>query len=488
MYQLDKRAVEIELPYLLLNYKWYLSTLLYPTFFIMKKLLLLPILFFACTTSLFAQMSPGLQGRLDLVLDSVCTVYNIKGASAAVLMPGQGTWTGTFGESHAGTPITEDMYFGIGSNTKTFTSALMLKLQENGLLDLDDTIGTWIQNVQNVNGQITIRQLLNHTSGLYNFINNPTFYPSINANVSAIWQPEDVLPFIYAPIFPPGTDWGYSNTNYLIAGLIIKAVVGTSYHQALRDSILDPQGLTNTVFFPFETPTGPIPHGWSQYFGAPYLIDGIDVNWEHNALLSMEGAAGAIMSTAEDNVIFWDKLMSGNIINNASLNEMKQTIYIGGGTGYGLGIFRDSVFNGHAIYSHGGTNACWFNENIYDDVTGTCVSVLTNQDSISNGILLTVVVAALHKETLGPLSVTSTNKGSDISVYPNPANKYVNINTSEDDLVMYLSDISGRAIIDQRLNKGTTEIPLENIASGIYMIRIMNNDKQTVFSNKLSVY
>lgn len=455
----------------------------------MKKHLLLPILFCAFTTASFAQISPGLLARLDFVLDSVCTANNIKGASAAVLMPGQGTWTGTYGESYAGAPITEDMHFGIGSNTKTFAATMMLKLQEDGLLSLDDTIGTWIQNVQNVDGQITIRQLLNHTSGLYSFTNNPNYFASVNADVTAIWQPEDILQFIYAPVFAPGTDWEYSNTNYLLAGLIVKAVLGTSYHQALRDSILDPQGLAATAFFPFETPTGPIPHAWSQYFGQPYLVDGVDVNWEHTANFSMAGAAGCIMSTAEDNVKFWNKLMSGNIISSASLDEMKQSVNLGGGTGYGLGVFRRSNFNGHLAYNHGGTNVCWINENIYDDVTGTCISVLTNQDSVSNSVLLTKVVAALHKETIGPLTVDPTDtRGLEIAIYPNPASKFVNIQSMNDGLTMRLHDISGREVMDQRLNNGTTQIMLDNIANGIYMIHVTNKEDRTVFTKKLSVY
>lgn len=454
----------------------------------MKIHLFLPFLFFACTSASYAQMSPGLQARLDFVLDSVCTANNLKGASAAVLMPGQGTWTSTYGESYAGTPITTDMQFGIGSNTKTFTSTLLLKLQENGQLDLDDTIGTWIQNVPNVNGQITVRQLLNHTSGLYNFTNSPGFNTTIGTDPHAMWQPEDVLQFIGAPVFAPGTDWEYSNTNYALAGMIISDILGVPYHQAIRDSILTPNGLNNTINFPYEQSGITIPHYWSVYLGAPYLVDGEDVNYSQNAMATMANAAGAIFSTAEDNVRFWNKLLSGDIINSNSLQEMQECIYLSPATRYGLGIFRRSNFNGHVAYNHGGTNLGFINENIADSITGTCISVLTNQDSVSNSIILTKVIAALHKETTGPLSVSNMNRASSISVYPNPCNKYVNITTTEDDLVMHLTDISGREIMYQQLNKGTTEIMLENIASGIYMIRLTNKDKQILFTSKLSVY
>lgn len=203
----------------------------------------------------------------------------------------------------------------------------------------------------------------------------------------------------------------------------------------------------------------------------------------------MAGAAGAMMSTAEDNVRFWNRLMSGDIINATSLDEMKQSVNLGGGVGYGLGVFRRASYNGHLAYNHGGTNVCWINENIYDDVTGTCISVLTNQDSVSNNILLTKVVAALHKETLGPLTVTPTNQtGMEVTIYPNPANKFMNITTRKEGLTMHLSDISGKEIMTEQLKNGTTQVSLENISSGIYMIRVTDKEKQTVFTNKLSVY
>ena len=454
----------------------------------MKKLVFLALLLFAFTANVPAQISPALQARLQFVLDSVCSLYNIKGASAAVLMPQQGTWTGAYGESHAGVPITTDMYFGIGSNTKTFTSALMLKLQENGLLSLDDTIGTWIQGVNYVNGQITIRQLLNHTSGLYNFTSHPNFGPSVNADVTAIWQPEDVLQFIDDTLFAPGTDWSYSNTNYLLAGLIIKEVLGTSYQQALRDSILSPQGLANTVYYPFETPSGTIPHAWSRYFGPPYLVDGTTIGWEHTANFSMAGTAGAIMSTAEDNVKFWDKLMSENIINSASLQEMTQMIPIGAGIGYGLGIFRRASFNGHPVYTHGGTNVCFINENIYDEINGTCISVLTNQDSVLNNIILTKVIAALHKETLGPLSIAGANQnGPAIIVYPNPAGRYVNVSTASDGQTIHIADMMGREMLSRQLHKGVSEVPLQDCPRGFYLIQLTDKSGATVYTEKLTV-
>jgi D-alanyl-D-alanine carboxypeptidase len=363
----------------------------------------------------------------------------------------------------------------------------MLKLQEDGLLDLDDTIGTWIQGVANVNGQITIRQMLNHTSGLYNFTNNPAFTAALNNDPSATWQPEDVLQFVNAPSFAPGADWEYSNTNYLIAGLIIKDIFGVPYYQALRDSILAPNGLIHSVNIPFEQPATMIPHYWSIHFGAPYLVDGATVGWDQTGMASMATAAGAIFSTAEENVKFWNLLMSGALINNASLQEMQQCIPLSPTMGYGLGIFKRANFGGHVAYSHGGTNVGFINENIVDSVTGTCISVLTNQDSVSNTILLLRVVAALHKETLAPLNVATVYNNMDVVVYPNPAHNDINILTDEA-ATMQLTDISGKKILHATLKEGTNNIPLQGISTGLYFLRVINNNDQIVYSGKVSVY
>jgi D-alanyl-D-alanine carboxypeptidase len=191
----------------------------------MKRSLFFLVALLGCF-SLHAQISPLFTAHFQHIVDSVCKKNNIKGVSVAILIPGDGIWTGVYGESHAGVPITTDTYFPIGSNTKTFTASILLKMQENGMLSLDDTIGTWLQNIPNVNGQITIRQMLNHTSGLYSYTDTSAFFTAMNSDYHHIYQPEDMLQYISTPVFAPGTKWEYSNTNFLLAGLIIKQVLG----------------------------------------------------------------------------------------------------------------------------------------------------------------------------------------------------------------------------------------------------------------------
>src|SRR6185295_5138926 len=136
----------------------------------MKKLLLLVafIIQQSVTGNLKAQsFNPLLASMLQDTLDTyVASSSNIKGMSAAVYLPGQGIWQGAAALSYTGQPITTDMEFGIASNTKVFVSAAMLILQENNILSLDDSLHTWLPTYPNINPDISIRQLLNHTSGV----------------------------------------------------------------------------------------------------------------------------------------------------------------------------------------------------------------------------------------------------------------------------------------------------------------------------------
>ena len=152
----------------------------------MKKTYCIFITFFSLTFLINAQtFDPGLESELQNKIDSIRIANNLRGISASVYYPGMGTWKGVTGMSHAGTPITSDMLFGIGSNTKLFTGVLLLKLAENNLIQLDDSLHQYIPTVNNVDSNITIRQLLNNTSGLAD-VSSTVGYPDSMLTLSLI--------------------------------------------------------------------------------------------------------------------------------------------------------------------------------------------------------------------------------------------------------------------------------------------------------------
>lgn len=340
--------------------------------------------------------------RLDFVFDSLCRKYSIKGASACIIVPDKGTWNSVFGESSNGVPIKTEMLMGISSNTKTFISALMLKLQESSKLSLDDTIGKWIINKKNINGKITIRQLLNHSSGLFDFTENPSFMDSINSDQKRIWKKESILEMVGNPYFKPGKGWEYSNTNYILAGIIIERVMNKPIETALQELIFSPLKLRNTYYYPQQIPDKEIAHQWTINI-QDSCIDLASIGWSNNALFSMASSSGAIMQTAEDNAKFWHHLFSGNIINKNSLKQMMEFIATDDQARYGLGLYkyyRESALNNITCFGHGGTNFGFVNNNIVDSNSGICITVLTNQDSIDEDVLLFDLIANLHKVVL----------------------------------------------------------------------------------------
>jgi D-alanyl-D-alanine carboxypeptidase len=387
------------------------------------------------------------------------------------MIPGVGIWRSAYGQSHAGVPIDTNMVFGYGSNTKTYIAVLLLKLQEQNLLDLDDSIGTWIHNVPHVKGTITVRQLLNHTSGLANFTENARYGDSLSEDYNRIWAPEEMYQFIDTPLFAPGASWSYSNTNFLLAGIIIKSITGMTTEAALRQMLLTPQGFQKTYYFPQETPTGAFPHQW-QWVGT-ISYDITDLGYFPDGFLSTAGGAGALVGTADANVRFWQQLISGALLSPASMAELKNAVRINAQTGYGLGIFRIRNYNGHVVYSHGGTQPGFINENIADSVTNVAISVLTNQDSISNNLLSNTVVAALHKVTNNPpLSVADWTSLQVAEVYPNPSSDKIILRNIPEATTYTLTDLSGKTITTGPLNPTLPEVSVVALPTGYYLLTL----------------
>ena len=185
------------------------------------------ILVLLMTTTIKAQtFNPNLAKMLQDTLNLFNSFPSTKGVSVSVTCPGQGIWVGTGGLSYSGVPVSSDMVFPLASNSKLFTAVTLLKLQEDNLLDLDNPISMYLPTYNNVNPSITIRQLLNHTSGVADPFANQLFLDSLNAAPSRLWTPVEVLSWVGVPTFVAGTNFTYSNTNYILAGMVAQSVTG----------------------------------------------------------------------------------------------------------------------------------------------------------------------------------------------------------------------------------------------------------------------
>ena len=293
---------------------------------------------------------------LQQALKRACTNQHITGASAAALLPQYGLWLGTCGTSEGVTAIRPQTPFEIASITKTFIAVTVLKLVEKGQLSLDDTIGKWLPslNCTNISPTVTIRQLLSHRSGIYNFGDDVPFQLALFADLNRYWQPEEVFDYVHAPSFPPGAGGEYSNTGYVLLGMIIRSASGGSVDDPLRTQIFAPVGLRNTVLGARTNWNGELadPHFDITGDGVPEDFG----NATQTSILTSFWTSGGIVSTPADLVRFSSALFENGLLSTSSLSQMctVQPITVGPvSLDYGFGIIRYNIL-GHVHWAHSG--------------------------------------------------------------------------------------------------------------------------------------
>ncbi|SDT39641.1 serine hydrolase domain-containing protein [Actinoplanes derwentensis] len=235
--------------------------------------------------------------------------------------------------------------FEIGSNTKMFTATLILQLVDRGRVRLDTPIERYLPGVVPNGAHITVRMLLNHTSGLFNYTEDPEFMLSVLQDPGYAHTEKELLDvaFAHEPLFAPGADWSYSNTNYIVAGLLAEKLTGTSLPDLVQQRIAQPLGLTRTYLAdPRATRTGRgYAHGYTVTFAGaePSYTD-----TSGGAVGAWAGAAGGIISTASDMSRFVTALLTAKLFSVQQLRQMQTTVALpAGGSitgGYGLGLLR----------------------------------------------------------------------------------------------------------------------------------------------------
>ncbi|MBI3260707.1 MAG: serine hydrolase [Ignavibacteriae bacterium] len=353
------------------------------TLFITLGIILFFVLISGNSTSA-QQFNANLAAKLQQTLDAQLAAFpDTKGVSASVYYPGQGIWKGTSGVSYAGHPITSDMEFAIASNTKLFTAVAIMKLVESNKLSLNDQLHKWLPKYANVDSSITIRQLLNHKSGVADVFNAASM-AFIDANPAHVFTIAEVMAWVGPKLFKPGAGFSYSNTNYILAGMVAESASGIEIHKIIRDSILIPLQLDSTFYDGKETVLGTIAHPWEKK---------VDVfNISRTALNTLGTSCGAMFSTAGEMAQWYQALMSGQVVNANSLKEI--TTFLSPGN-YGFGFSTSKLF-GRTVWGHGGTNTGYNSRMFYDPEMKTTLCGLSNSNpSVIDGAILGVMYKAL---------------------------------------------------------------------------------------------
>jgi len=278
-------------------------------------------------------------------------------------------------------PMTADDRFRVGSITKTFVATLVLKLVAQGRLRLTDSVARWLPGLVPGGGAITLRELLQHTSGIYDYASDPGFLPAVEADPARVWQPRELVRIAVAhpPLFPPGTSYAYSNTDYILLGLIAEAATGQPLGQELQQQIFTPLGLRGTSF-PDAATTLPLPHADGYLLGEPGgPLDTTLVS------ASIAWAAGAIVSTANDLARFYSLLLAGRLLPAPLLREMLRTVPTGPGgpgLGYGLGIFFEQLPCG-TVWGHDGNFPGYSSDATRDDQRQVVVFINADSSTLS---------------------------------------------------------------------------------------------------------
>ena len=242
----------------------------------------------------------------------------------------------------------------IASVSKAFVAVVVLQLEAEGKLDIDDPVDRWLPALVPNGRAITIRELLNHTSGLYDYTADLAFGAEVLANPSRQWTPSELaaVGLAHPPLFAPAANWSYSNTNYILLGLVAETVGGKPLGQLLQERIFSPLSLTSSSF-----PTGieldsTFVHGYVRLAPGP-LFDVTPV-----LSPSWAWAAGGIVSNAKDVTTFYRALFTGRLLPAAQLTEMKTPSQVAGT--YGLGISTTYTTCGR-VFGHEGNFPGWRN-------------------------------------------------------------------------------------------------------------------------------
>jgi D-alanyl-D-alanine carboxypeptidase len=223
------------------------------------------------------------------------------------------------------------------SLTKTYTATVVLQLVGEGRLSLDDTVERWLPGLVPGGAAITVRELLNHTSGLFDYFEDPTFPKRILRDRTRAWTPQELIAIgtSHGPLFAPGAGWAYSNTGYQLLGLIVEAATGDTIGSELERRIFQPLRLRDTTFDTQPRIAGRHAHGYLRLAG-PSLTDFTVVS------PTIAGAGGAIVSTVDDVARFYRALLSGRVLHAELLRLMMTIDPAAQRDGYGLGLMRDA--------------------------------------------------------------------------------------------------------------------------------------------------
>jgi D-alanyl-D-alanine carboxypeptidase len=340
--------------------------------------------------------TPAYAAALQTQIPEVMKQNAIPGAIVLIKSGDQGDWSAVYGTQEIGQeiPMSMDDHFRIGSNTKTMTVTVILQLVQEGKLSLDDPISKFRPDVPN-GKNITIAQLAEMRSGLYSYTSSETFNRTLDDDPQKVWTPDELLAIAFKkpPLFPPGSQYDYSNTNLVLLGTVIEELTGMTASEAFQQRIFEPLGLTQTSLPEADDAAIPDPHPQGYQFGTnvedidsyavppaqlPDALDGtlLPIN-NTDANPSWAWTAGGGISTADELATYVEAMVGGGLT-DAEITKQRldsiQPIAPGSPVGYGLGLVEFAK----NLYGHDGQIPGFSSFMAYDPVADNTIIIGLN--------------------------------------------------------------------------------------------------------------
>jgi CubicO group peptidase (beta-lactamase class C family) len=352
-----------------------------------------------------AQVSAVTASAIDAAADGVLAATGVPSASVAVVRDGKIAYVKAYGSARLSPSMVAapEMQYSIGSISKQFTAALLLMLQQDGKLSIDDPVAKYLPGLTQAR-QVTIREVLSMTSGYQDFwpedyVMTTMMVPATTEHILDVWgkKPLD---------FEPGTQWQYSNTNYVIAGRIAEMVGGKPLMVQLRERIFGPLGMTEVL----DSDARPLPVGDPVGYYR-YALGPLRPAPQEGA--GWMFAAGELAMPARDLALWNISLMNRSLLSAASYNEMFTEVKLkdGKGTGYGLGVDVGER-DGHRFIEHSGEVSGFVAQNTVYPGDKVAVTVLTNEDASSAASALERRIASLILDVAGGKAADAATKAA----------------------------------------------------------------------------
>ena len=323
--------------------------------------------FYSCDQEISGAPSHPKNEVFELLIKNIVD-SGVPGIQLSVMDAESGSWHGASGYADLASNVIMEpcQITRVGSTVKTFTAVTTLLLQEEGRLHIHDPISNYlspddISGLQNAE-QATIEQLLKHSSGIYNYIQSAQFQTASLNDLTKVWAPNELLEYAKGKdaYFTPGSDVLYSNTNYILLGMIIEKVTGNTFYEVFEDRIFKPLDMVYTQFAAVDPVPLGIVRGYVDLYSNYNLINATYYSgWDYFT------ADGGLISNAHDLALFLNALFNGQILSNSSMDQMsnwqapKVQSADGFKTAYGLGVFRIDTDHGPA-YLHSGDAIGYF--------------------------------------------------------------------------------------------------------------------------------